>query len=217
MALDIIGVSGKAGSGKDYVTEHFLRPLGYHRIALADHFKIWAVGRGLATREEVFVTKPPHVRSALQRVGTEEGRNQFGEAIWCNTALAWMEHHAEMWGITNFAVCDVRFVNEVQFVQAQGGRVLRLVAPERVAVNRLTDEARLHPSETSLDDYDGFDAFILTDPEYDVSLAVAQAVSGQRCIPATNPAVVLLRNAERNQVMEARAREDDRLAQQLAA
>lgn len=162
--MELIGLSGKAGTGKDWTFEHYLRPLGYHRWALADAFKITAVGRKQATYDEVFVTKPPHVRAALQKTGTEEGRLVYGESVWCDTALAWMQHLQKTWGVSKFAVTDIRFVNEVQFVQNLGGKVLRLVAPGRYATNAMDDHARLHASETSLDEYNSFDAFVLNDP-----------------------------------------------------
>ncbi|MBW3545430.1 MAG: hypothetical protein KY428_07520, partial [Bacteroidetes bacterium] len=47
-----------------------------------------------------------------------------------------------------------------------GGKVLRVVAPKRVAVSGLSEEARMHRSETALNDYVGFDGFINNDPEH---------------------------------------------------
>lgn len=153
MSIQVISLSGKAGTGKDWVFENYLRPAGYHRWALADHFKIWAVGRGLATYEEVFYTKPPHVRKALQQIGTEEGRMIYGESVWLDTTWAWMNHLANTWGIEKFCITDARFPNEVEYIQSRGGLVFRIVAPEREASNELTPEAKLHISETALDDF----------------------------------------------------------------
>lgn len=163
--LEIIGLSGKASSGKDFIFENYIRPLGYYRFALADHFKIWAVGKGSATYEEVFHTKPPHIRKILQQTGTEEGRNVYGEDVWCNTALAWMTHLTKTWGIEKYCVTDIRFPNEAAFVKRNGGKVFRIHAPKRVANSSLNEEARRHVSETSLDEYMEFHGYILNDPE----------------------------------------------------
>lgn len=167
MKIQVIGLSGKAGTGKDWIFENYLRPAGYHRWALADHFKIWAVGRGLATYQEVFHTKPPHVRKALQQIGTEEGRLVYGENVWLDTTWAWMHHLSSMWGIDKFCVTDARFPNEVEYIQSHGGKVLRINAPIRAAQSDLTEEAKAHISETALDNYplEKFDGIIQNDPE----------------------------------------------------
>jgi hypothetical protein len=169
MDIEVIALSGKAGSGKDYIYENYLRPRGYHRWALADHFKIWTVGKGQATYDEVFHTKPPHVRKALQINGTEQGRNIYGENVWLETAATWMHHLSKTWGINKFCITDCRFPNEVEFIQSRfGGQVIRVIAPTRSENNSLTVEARLHISETALDTYTKFDFFINNDPDQDL-------------------------------------------------
>jgi hypothetical protein len=163
--FEVVGISGKAGSGKDYISQNFLIPLGYKQFSFAWHFKVWLIGKGEATHEEVFFTKPPHVRKLLQEEGTERGRNVYGENVWCNTAGEWMRVLAENCGITKFVIPDVRFPNEVEFIQSVGGKVYRVIAPTRSANNNLNEEARRHISETALDEFSGFDGFIMNDPE----------------------------------------------------
>lgn len=164
--FEVLGISGHAGTGKDYITNHYLKPLGYHQFSLAWHFKVGIVGEGLATHEEVFETKPPHVRKALQIKGTEEGRNVYGENVWCNHVSEWFDVLHEHWGIDKFVVPDIRFPNEVKFVQNLGGKVFRITAPKRTSMSKLTLEQRAHPSETSLDKWFAFDGYIYNDPEY---------------------------------------------------
>lgn len=163
--MRLVGISGKAGVGKDYIYQHILKPKGFVNWSLAWHFKIWIVATNQATYEEVFVTKPAHVRQLLQLEGTERGRNVYGENVWCEAARAWIEHLNKEWGVDSIAIPDVRFPNEVRFIQQMGGHVLRIEAPERAANSSLTPEARLHPSETALDDFKGFDATVYNDPE----------------------------------------------------
>jgi hypothetical protein len=189
--MRIIALSGKAGTGKDYLHEHYLQPRGFQRVALADHFKLWIVGQGLATYEEVFFTKPPHVRELLQQEGTKRGRDVYGEDIWCNTLAAWLRHWERTWGMSSFAVTDVRFPNEVRYIQSLGGKVIRLVAPVRAAASTLSREAKQHISETALDDFTGFNGFLLNDPE-DIG-SVGEAV--RRVLNVQGMATATIENA----------------------
>jgi hypothetical protein len=166
--FNVIGISGKAGSGKDYITQKFLIPRGFCQFSFAWHFKIWLVGTKRCTHEEVFVTKPPHVRKLMQEEGTERGRNVYGETVWVDTMFAWMRVLNENSGITNFVVPDVRFPNEALAIQERGGKVIRMVAPKRVAASPLSEEARNHVSELALDPWkdEQWDGFIYNDPEH---------------------------------------------------
>lgn len=166
MNIKVIGVSGKSGTGKDYITQQFIRPLGFYQWSLAWHFKVGMVGKGLATHEEVFFTKPPHVRHELQQEGTARGRKIFGDDLWCNTAMEWFTVLNEAWGIDKFVIPDVRFQNEVAFIQRMGGQVIRINAPWRAENNSLPPELRTHVSEIDLDNFVGFDYIVNNDPEF---------------------------------------------------
>lgn len=164
--IKVIGLSGKAGSGKDYIATRIVTPkYGYQPFSLAWHIKTGIIGKGRATYEEVFITKPPHVRHLLQQDGTEHGRNVYGYDIWLDTAFAWMRLIYEQWGIARFVVPDVRFPNEVEYIKQHGGKVIRVIAPQRVQRSPLTLEARLHESETALDEYplDNYDGLLYND------------------------------------------------------
>lgn len=173
MSIKVIGISGKAGTGKDFISQNYLRPHGYYQWSLAWHFKVWTVGKGLATHEEVFYTKPPHVRKELQLEGTERGRMVYGDDVWCNTAKEWFAVLHEQWGIDKFVIPDIRFPNEVDFVKSMGGSVIRIHAPIRAENNSLSPEARLHISETALDGYTDFDYIINNDP-HDIHTVASQ-------------------------------------------
>jgi L-fucose mutarotase/ribose pyranase (RbsD/FucU family) len=161
--LQIIGLSGKANTGKDYIATNYLPE--YKPFSFAWHFKVWLIGKGMATYDEVFLTKPPNVRKMLQLEGTEYGRDVYGTDIWCNTAATWMKVLAESGHGNKFVIPDVRFPNEVEFIQSLGGHVIRINAPTRANNNSLNEEARAHVSETALDDYDEFDGWLQNDPE----------------------------------------------------
>jgi hypothetical protein len=148
----LVGISGKAGTGKDYTQQTALHPIGFRPWSLAWHFKVWLVAQGKWTHKDVFVTKPPECRKDLQLEGTERGRNVFGEDIWCNVLGEWLHLIEQEWGTTRFVVPDVRFPNEVRAIQRLGGKVLRIHAPTRADASPLTSEARQHPSEIALDE-----------------------------------------------------------------
>jgi hypothetical protein len=159
----VIGLAGGAGVGKDTLALKYLKPMGFVPLALADEIKYKVVARGDATYEEVFVTKPPKIRTLLQEEGTERGRNVFGEEYWMDQLFARVGYYNVRWGMDKFVVTDVRFPNEVTGIQKRGGRVYQIVAPARYAANGMTEAARNHPSERSLDTFTGYDGVIHND------------------------------------------------------
>jgi hypothetical protein len=161
--IKIVGLSGKAGSGKDYIAANFIRPkFGYYPFSLSWHLKVNVVNINNFSYEDVFYIKPPEVRSTLQFEGTEVYRAQCGEDIWINKMFTWFRVLHESWGINKFVVTDVRFPNEVMAIKNHGGSVIRIVADSRCGGTNLTDTARVHSSETSLDGYplDSYDAVL---------------------------------------------------------
>ncbi len=164
--IELVGLSGKAGTGKDFISQTYFRPLGYYQYSLSWHFKIGIVGEGQASYEDVFFNKPEPIRQLLQQRGTELGRMKYGSDVWLNHAYAWMRVFNDTWGINKFIIADIRFPNEVEFIRQHGGKVFRIDAPGRAANNKLSLSARLHISETALDTYNDFDAVIENDPQW---------------------------------------------------
>lgn len=143
----IIGLMGQAGSGKS-TAGGLLEAQGFQAISLADPMKDFV--------HEVFGFPAEHVwgasekreipspewggltpRKALQTLGTEWGRGCHQD-VWVRYAL----RTAKAMG-GNVVITDVRFRNEMNAIQAAGGKVLRLV--------RDTDRflpGRAHLSET---------------------------------------------------------------------
>lgn len=157
----IIGVSGYAQSGKDTVAA-LLRDRGFERVAFADGIKIALLAldpvltnsygdrTSLAKYVEHYgwemAKKVPEVREYLQRLGTEVGRNMFGETVWVDYAFRGMSPHK------NYVITDVRYPNEADRIRESGGRVIRVVRPGFGPANS-------HVSESALDDY-AFDVVI---------------------------------------------------------
>lgn len=84
-------------------------------------------------------------RELLQKLGTEGVRNVIHPNAWVNALIG--ENRGQNWIIT-----DVRFPNEADAVKATGGVMIRIERPGGIVDN--------HPSETSLDNYPGFDFLV---------------------------------------------------------
>ena len=170
----VIGLSGKAGVGKDFAAQWIHERVGKSMIvAFADQLKINTMMKHSLYFEDVFVNKNKHTRQLLQKTGTEEGRNVYGKDVWLRYMRAWMSLHNQRMGIETFIITDCRFPNEVEFVKSfPKSLTIRIEAPERNK-QRLMDEKSYtetdvtkHSSECALDDKeDMFDYILKNDPD----------------------------------------------------
>lgn len=171
----VIATSGKIGSGKDFIVQNFIVPMlpantPYAVLSFADSFKIDAVVKRGVVREEVFERKTSLSRKMLQEEGTEKGRNVYGDNIW----IRWVNEQIHLYtkrGIRCFIITDVRFPNEVEYIDNMNGFIVRVVAPQRTQ-EKMEAEGLIgtHVSETALDTYkwDDRNHFIVeNDPEYE--------------------------------------------------
>lgn len=165
----IIGLSGYARTGKDTVAD-LLRERGFRRIAFADalrdalyalnpHIQVSPPTGGFEPLRDVIdnigwehaKTQAPEVRQLLQRLGTEVGREQFGQNFWVNlTFLKIMGSTHDHWVIP-----DCRFPNEHKAVKDNGGIMFRIIRPDFGPAND-------HISEVAIDDHQ-FDSYLLND------------------------------------------------------
>lgn len=174
--VELIGLSGYAGCGKDTVAA-VLAECQWRRASFADPLRaaLYALDPAIYDNEidesgwethrlqylvDVWgwdATKRdyPEVRALLQRMGTEVGRNLFGENFWVVQALSGIADD----GGTRYVFADCRFPNEADAIRERGGRVWRVTRPGYAPVNA-------HPSETALDRYP-FDGFIDNDGDLD--------------------------------------------------
>lgn len=156
--ITVIGLSGYAQSGKDTIGAA-LETRGYQRVAFADRIRegLYALDPMLKhdnTRVVELVdsygwehakTSEPEVRSLLQKLGSEVGRNLLGENVWVDLTLKNAPDGAKI------VVTDCRFENEAAAIKRLGGQMWRVKRPGYAPVNS-------HPSETALDDWN-FDAW----------------------------------------------------------
>jgi dephospho-CoA kinase len=150
LGVKIIGIAGKAGAGKDTLYNQVLKPKGFIRWQMTLHYKIWLVSTGRATWDEVFVSKPKHVRKILQEEITDL-RDVWTENIWLDVFRTWLIGLKEIVGVefNGVAVTDLRFLIEMRGIKFMGGKVIHIEAPDQQA--NVAPELRGHRSEVELD------------------------------------------------------------------
>lgn len=156
----LVGLSGYARSGKDTACAGLVEHAGFVRLAFADAVRtaLAAIDPLVPYGDELVRTSTlvatcgwdiakagDEVRSLLQRVGAEGGRQVHGEDAWVDVAMRAADHR------TVFS--DVRFPNEADAIRSLGGIVVRINRPG-------VGPANGHTSETALDNYE-FD-FVVT-------------------------------------------------------
>lgn len=166
----IFGLSGYARSGKDEAAKVLVNEFGYRRVAFADKLREFLYALNPYVRCNVEddrgcpVYRPLReiidwqgwdgyksghysegIRSLLQRLGTEAGRETLWDNIWVDAALTGVSVDDRV------VVTDVRFPNEADAIKRRGGVMVRV---NRDGNGPATDKYNnVHKSETSLDDY----------------------------------------------------------------
>ena len=144
---DLIGITGRAGSGKSTAADVLLKA-GWARVKFADPLKNMLRAIGLSDRHiegdlkevpcDLLQGKTP--RWAMQRLGTEWGRQCIGESFWLD--LARREIALTIAQGVPVVVDDVRFENEAQLIRDLGGTILQ--------ITRGNAETPSHASEADL-------------------------------------------------------------------
>jgi hypothetical protein len=182
----LIGISGRAGAGKDEVGKILVEDYHCRRHAFATKMKAAALaldpiidfdvdGHPLRLSDLIEEVGPeeakkhPEVRRLYQRMGTEVGRRTLDEDIWIKLLFQVARHK-------NVVITDVRFVNELQAIQKRNGFVFRVIRPD---LDELSGEEAKHISEHQLSDECGlFDGFIINDATIgDLKAKVAEALA----------------------------------------
>jgi len=142
----LIGLHGYARSGKDTLATLIMQQHRFTRMAFADPLKaaasvLFGIHRDVVFGDDKTVVLEPWgitLREALQKLGTEAMRNNFGEDFWIKR---WRMEYDRTEG--NVVVTDVRFENEAAAIRAAGGRMVHLTRPGA----GLKGDAGRHPSE----------------------------------------------------------------------
>lgn len=187
----IIGICGKAESGKDYIANYIKTVLEQRGcrvmvIHFADLLK-WCCKEYFGWNGK----KDEAGRALLQHVGTDyrlasTEPNGWAEIVRILIAMLQTQFNYVI-------VPDIRFTNEYEMLttnypQTKFIRVDRYTIDERMVIreydNRLTEEQRNHPSETELEWFERIDYFFrnYTTDSKDISLAQTIALEFDKLI-----------------------------------
>lgn len=153
--MKLIGLTGRAGSGKDTVAQFLCETQGFVQIALADPLRAGLKAmlhltdaelcdRALKERPLDWLGRSP--RALLQTLGTEWGRHQVAPDLWLRVAarrIAAIRASKPCLHIAGVVVSDIRFDNEAEWLRAQGGELWQIVRPGA----GLDGATATHPSE----------------------------------------------------------------------
>lgn len=136
MTKIIIGITGKAGSGKDTLSDYLVNQ-GFIKLSFGSAVKDivsivtgWSRDFVEGTNEERHLRetlKHPDYnktcRELMQFIGTDLFRKQLSDNIWVNI----IKNKIESDKINNkFVITDVRFDNEAQMIKSIGGYIIQI-------------------------------------------------------------------------------------------
>ena len=142
--IKLIGITGKAGAGKDYIANLIRKKYGYFCIAFADHMKCEMMRNCGFSFSEVYTEKTPDSRIAMQQFGMHERENS-GINTWVDTLASWIDVINLKNNIGGFVVTDVRFDNEAEFIKNNNGILIEVVSDSDR--DDMTSDAKKHASE----------------------------------------------------------------------
>jgi hypothetical protein len=167
----IIGVAGFAGSGKDTVGKYLVVHYNFEHRSFAaklkeataalldmpldkvDEYKLMKnVCVELVDDDDIVTTFT--FRHFLQRMGTEMGRNVFGEDFWVDMVLPdnlLLARHYQEYVARKIVITDVRFENEASRVRELDGVVIWVETTDATRAARGRDSVPAHKSAMRLD------------------------------------------------------------------
>ena len=150
--MRLIGITGKARSGKDAAATFLWAQYAFTRIAFADPVKMSAQAKFGLTQKQTWDDSLKEVviphwnmtpRQMFQLEGTEAGRNVFGYDIWLKRFLL---TYNLLKDTDDIVVPDVRFDNEAELISSLGGIIIEV----RRGHAGLSGSAGAHISESGL-------------------------------------------------------------------
>lgn len=153
--MKIIGITGKAKSGKDeMVVQYFKRPDHplAQKYAFADELKHSAaaffgepIGKFYENKDDISEQWGISYREMLQKLGTDFARNMIHEDFWVqmlDTKIKGIPSAIQLVFIT-----DVRFDNEAEWIRYNGGAVIEIIREGHTLLERTEAE---HSSEDGI-------------------------------------------------------------------
>ncbi len=151
--MNIYLITGKAGSGKNYLAEELAKRLDNVVITgLSKYIKLFAIELGLWDGNDN--NKP---REFLQNTG------DLMRAIDTNFLTKRMLEDVEIYkqlGIKNIIISDVRLINEIEYLKRSNYNIITIKVVSSTSNRILTESEKNHITETELDNFDRFDFIV---------------------------------------------------------
>lgn len=147
----LIGIAGRARSGKDTVANFIIAAIGGYRYNFADPIRAMLAPLGVdmndpywqARKEDVIPALGVSPRRMMQTLGTEWGRNLINPDLWLV-----MAHQRLLRNGPGMVISDVRFENEAAWIRKHGGRIIHVIRPEAKAVEAHASEDGIEMQDT---------------------------------------------------------------------
>lgn len=155
----LIGLTGRARSGKTTAAEHLARTYLLEQYAFADPLRdgLMAIFNLDPTDFEGDRKEQPlgwldcSPRQLMQSMGTEWARNTVHPDVWVKVAEQNLEYMTKALGaVLGFVVSDVRFENEAHLIRRRGGTVIHIGRNDAQAVNPHISEAGIAVRQNDL-------------------------------------------------------------------
>lgn len=143
--MRLVGICGKAGSGKSAVSQYLVKEYGYEEVSFAATLKRMLAAAGMSEPTDRAL-KEANVegfdfawRKAAQTLGDEWGRQCLDPDIWVKLTMRSLKHDGK------YVLSDVRYTNESFAIIQSGGAMVHLHG-RQVDLGELSN----HPSEKPL-------------------------------------------------------------------
>lgn len=149
----LIGIAGRARSGKDTVANFIVAAIGGYRYSFADPIRAMLVPLGIdmadpywqARKEEPIPALGVSPRYLMQTLGTEWGRQLINPDLWLI-----MAHQRLLQNGPGMVISDVRFENEAAWIRRHGGRIIHVFRPDAKAVEAHASEDGIELQDTDV-------------------------------------------------------------------
>jgi len=149
----LIGIAGRARSGKDTVANFIIAAIGGYRYGFADPIRAMLVPLGVdmsdpywqARKEEPIPALGVSPRRMMQTLGTEWGRQLIHPDLWLL-----MAHQRLLQSGPGMVIPDVRFENEAAWIRKHGGRIIHVIRPDVNAVEAHASEDGIEVQDTDV-------------------------------------------------------------------
>jgi hypothetical protein len=155
----LIGLAGRARTGKTTAANHLANVHGLQAYAFADPlrdglmqiFNLSPCDFDDARKEQPIDWLGRSPRELMQSLGTEWGRNMVHPELWLLLAEQNLEFLAQAYDTaTGFVISDLRFENEADFVRKRGGIVLHFLRSDAAEVNPHVSESGIGIQDNDL-------------------------------------------------------------------